>query len=123
MGGLTRYNLDTHDAYTYDRHNSPLAENNIFALCTDRDSDLWIGTTNGLYHYDNASQQIEPIHQQLLAHAFVFHLDSDKDGIVWVGTRYNGLISYDKTTGTTHHYKAGSAPGQITDDYITSRHT
>jgi len=120
MGGLTRYNLDTHEAYTYDRHNSPLAENNIFALCTDRDSDLWIGTTNGLYHYDNASQQIEPIRQQLLDHAFVFHLDSDKDGIVWVGTRYNGLISYDKTTGTTHHYKAGTAQGQLTDDYITT---
>lgn len=120
MGGLTCYNLDTHATRTYNNKNSSLTENNIFALCTDDDGNLWAGTTAGLFRYDYGRQQLEPIHTAPLNHAFVFHLCSDKEGRIWIGTRYNGLVSYDNTTGLTHHYKAGTADGQLTDDYITT---
>ena len=120
MGGLTCYNLDTQATRTYNNQNSSITENNIFALCTDEDGDLWVGTTAGLFRYDYDKQLLEPIHTSPLDHAFVFHLSSDREGCIWVGTRYNGLVSYNKNTGRTHHYKAGTADGQLTDDYITT---
>jgi len=81
----------------YNSENSLLTSNNIRALATDDNNDIWIGTDDkGLFKLDKQTNRIKKI-----------DLISDKikslyynDDILWIGTNGNGLKKYNIAKNT-----------------------
>lgn len=75
------------------------AEIYIYDLLVDSNNHLWIGSEEGLYHYDgNTTKQYT--NENGLGGALIYHLYEDSDGTIWMGTN-NGVSSFDGTTFKT----------------------
>jgi len=92
-------------AYEYEH---PLKE--VFANLTyysiyyDRQHNLWIGTTNGLYKYslpqiESDSWVYDPNNSNTISGYTITSLSKDKNNKLWVGTRDGGLDKIDLNTG------------------------
>ena len=127
MGGLTRYNLDTHQTQTFNILNSSLPGNNVFTIYADNDGDIWIGTTDGLCRYDYNDKTLHNIKINNPGddgtQPFIYFLTGDRQGNIWIGTRHNGLLRYNKRTRQTTIFKVSAKAGSLTDNYITCLQT
>jgi ligand-binding sensor domain-containing protein len=63
---------------------------NVLGTTTDAAGDIWVGTSNGLYHYDSAFRRKEI----LLPASRVTALLVDTHGLLWAGTDGLGLGRY-----------------------------
>jgi ligand-binding sensor domain-containing protein/methyl-accepting chemotaxis protein len=118
-GGLSSYNQKTGRWKTF-RHDAQnpasICSDYIFSLFFDSDSNLWIGTTNGLDVLNTASDKnpvfIHYTHNEndssSLSNNTINTIYEDRDKQIWVGTtaglnRYmpisDNFIRYDKSTG------------------------
>ena len=71
-----------------------LSDDEVYALCTDGNGDLWVGTRNGLNRYDAQHDRFETfLHNDAdnnsPAANEIFSLAKDPHGNLWIGT-YNG---------------------------------
>lgn len=126
--GLNYYEEATGKVYQYKTDNSPLPNNLIWAIKTDKNGHLWIGTDNGLavlktyqvggpivldvfYH--------DPESLNSLSSSNVRSLYVDRANNLWIGTSKGGLNHYDrqKATFTSYTY-APDDPNGIPEDYI-----
>jgi signal transduction histidine kinase/DNA-binding response OmpR family regulator/ligand-binding sensor domain-containing protein len=76
------------------------------------DGNVWVGTfDSGLTLVTNRRQMFnnDRVLANLLRSRFVTRVSGDANGRLWIGTRYNGIISYDSTTGTSTHYAGENA--------------
>ncbi|CAN5134667.1 hypothetical protein BH09BAC1_BH09BAC1_00940 [soil metagenome] len=101
-----------HTLEVFNTGNSPLPENNIFALALSPDSTLWIGTENGLATLKNGQWNIIDTLNGYQIRDIVF----DTSGHAWVGTFLNGLW-IETDTGWRNHTAANS---NLPDDYVRS---
>jgi ligand-binding sensor domain-containing protein/two-component sensor histidine kinase len=63
----------------------------VTALCQDKDNNLWIGTSEGLYRYSEGKLSSTNV-DDLLPDRRVSALFEDMEGNLWVGTRRGGLV-------------------------------
>jgi PAS domain S-box-containing protein len=67
-----------------------LRATNVLGTITDAGGDIWVGTSNGLYHYDSTFRRREI----LLRSSRVTALLVDRHGLLWAGTDALGLGRY-----------------------------
>jgi len=68
----------------------------IYDLYIDSKNHLWVGTEEGLYHFDGVST----IHYTLedgIAGSLIYHIYEESDGTIWMGTN-RGVSRFDGTT-------------------------
>lgn len=129
--GLNRYDGYAIRVFRWDprRRDVPSARGapltNIFALCADPQSGVWIGSFGGgLGYYDPATDQIrtyshDPDDSTTLSSANVAAVFVDRQGTLWVGTLGGGLNRFDRATGTWVHYRSDEHdPATIGSDYV-----
>ena len=101
--GLSRY-----DGYSNIRiqlpnpdHSSILATSSIEALANGKDSTLWIGSSQGLFHLNlNTWQSQRP---GMFQDKFIRILLYQNDTCLWVGTN-DGLYRYNPGSGRSQYY-------------------
>jgi ligand-binding sensor domain-containing protein/AraC-like DNA-binding protein/signal transduction histidine kinase len=94
----------------------------IYALCTDRQGTIWIGSYYGTVRYFNPQtdnynfwktdeKRPDEIHGVVLG-----NMAEDKTGNLYIATEGSGINIINKKTGTVRHLKAAS--GQLPNDKI-----
>lgn len=84
----------------------PLLETVVtYAIAEDREENLWVGTTRGLYRYDRQLQRQETF----LPNTEIGALLVDKAGALWIGTTDHGLFRYWKGALTSFQNTEGLA--------------
>ena len=104
------------------KNNDPnsLADNEIYALCSDNEGALWIGTRNGLSRYDINNDRFENFFHDnndpnSLAANEVFGLSKDLKGNIWIATYGGGLDMIEKKS-------AAGNPSKYKYNFIHYRH-
>ena len=118
----------THHSALY-QHSSEdpqsLSGNSIESIYEDRAGELWIGTDNGLNHFDRASGKFSPSFSQavpgsaFIGNAAVYTLSEDSRGALWIGTSA-GLFKWDRDANhwTVYRHDPGD-PTSLSDDAVT----
>jgi len=93
------------------------ANNNILALCEDRDGIVWLGTADGLWAYDRTHSRYTPFkndskNSKSLRGNIVTSIYEDETGVLWIATWDAGLNRFDRATRTFTHYQY--VPGDST---------
>lgn len=102
---------------TYERLQA-FPKTRITAICPYEEV-LLLGTDEGLYSYDLASDRCSPIDDRLTGKVVMAILPNELSPTkVWVGTEGNGLISYDMNDGTYAEFRRSPKAGAISSDYI-----
>lgn len=72
-----------------------LPNNYVRSITEDRNDGLWIGTRDGLAHYNRKQGSFKTYHLPVKQARLINTLFTDKDGIIWVGTNA-GAFRYDE---------------------------
>ena len=103
--GLEVFDLKTGKMKTY-RHNpedgSSLPSSRVFVLFKSSTSRIWIGTANGVCHYDRDRDSFV----RLDIPGRISDITEDNDHGLWIATRENGLYHYDMRTGSVRRHLA-----------------
>lgn len=92
--GLTRYDGKTFTHYT---EKEGLINNVIRSMVSDRNSNLWIGTTGGLCYFDGISFTYFSGNSGISKEPVLSILE-DRTGNMWFGTSEGGVMRYDGET-------------------------
>lgn len=92
-----------------------LNNDNIYAIYKDRESNMWIGTMNGLLRYIPQIDGFEQIKEKDIS-SQVNDIIEDADGRLWFATLGQGVFSYDRASDTWKHY-----PTVVESDTIRGR--
>lgn len=78
-----------------------LKSNFIITFCKTRSGIILVGTTRGLYRYNNATKDFSLING-VPPYDFIYCITEDHSGKIWVGTVHDGIYYYDpvKDTGS-----------------------
>ncbi|MBI9062688.1 MAG: response regulator [Marinilabiliaceae bacterium] len=93
-GNLYTYNREKDVFHKLLPHKQTDALFNIYAILSEDDQNIWIGTTGGLFHYNINTQALSPIESISSA---VNAIEQCDDRSIWIGSA-NGLIRLDKKT-------------------------
>ena len=119
--GLNKYHLKTGALVTYTNstHPNSLSHNSVFALCKDRNEQLWVGTLSGLNIYDETKNHFTRIGE--LESIFINDIYEDSDGLIWVSTYSRGVFLFDPATGEWRKFiHNASDPTSLPYNKITS---
>jgi signal transduction histidine kinase/ligand-binding sensor domain-containing protein/CheY-like chemotaxis protein len=102
-GGLDRFDAD---AGTF----AHFLETAVMALVQDPAGDLWVGTVDGLFRLDRATEQFTRFQNDLndpfsLGDNSVTSLYLDREGVLWIGTFNGGLNRLDRAAGRFLRYE------------------
>jgi len=78
-----------------------LKSNFIITFCKTRSGVILVGTTRGLYRYNNTTKDFTLING-VPPYDFIYCITEDHSGKIWVGTVHDGIYHYDpvKDTGS-----------------------
>ena len=95
QSGVYRYEPVSGKLTHYHTGNTKALQNNqIISLYEDSKHNIWFGSTNGAYQWNNASQKISPHPaNQHLPSRTVYGILEDNAGVYWFSTN-RGLLSY-----------------------------
>jgi PAS domain S-box-containing protein len=96
-GAFTRYEYDPANPDGF------INTYGVRAIYEDRAGDLWLGTYNGLVHFDRTTEKFtryrhDPDDVHSLSHDFVWSIYEDPGGTLWIATA-GGLNRFDRATG------------------------
>ncbi|WP_339750648.1 two-component regulator propeller domain-containing protein [Algoriphagus aquimarinus] len=83
--------------YSSKTPNSGLHSDDFFAILVDSKERIWLGSTAGLFLYDDAQDSFRHIPE--IEYIFIYDMLEDSNGLLWLATYNNGLISYDPVSG------------------------
>ena len=104
--GFFKQGLDIVDCKNYAvKHYSAermaLNESSIYALCEDRNGNVWIGNGWGVYVGDKKTMNFS--RRPEFGLNFIYDIIEDLDGYIWVATMGNGVYRYNpKESAVTH---------------------
>jgi len=109
--GLYVVDLSTNIVDAFNQYNQfgELAEAHILYIDTDKQGQVWICTSSGLYAWD-ATKGITARYWSGGQGAFYLpadefqHFYQDEDGTYWIGTAFTGLLHWDKKRNTVKKY-------------------
>jgi len=116
-GGLDILDLDSKKFYNY--KNIPGQDNSLSSIYTrvileTTDSQLWIGTDNGLNKVIKAASGLPESFETFFPDEKIYSLQKDTKGNIWVGTFTNGLYCFNPEDNSHLHYSiADGLPGNI----------
>jgi ligand-binding sensor domain-containing protein len=92
QGGLSRF--DGSSWYTFTSENSPLPNNYVEAVTSDKHGSVWVGTYQGLAKYDGSQWQVWHHNDSGLSDEVIWKILVDHRGNTWIGTGFEGLSVY-----------------------------
>ena len=104
--GLNRYD-GTHVVRFRHQRNNPhsLLNNQVYALCEDKQGQIWVAFENGISCFNKATSQFRPItvvqNQPL---GICKNIRCDRSGNVWFTSRDRGLFCYETKTGAVQYF-------------------
>lgn len=131
-GGLDRLDRGTEAFVNY-----PLGKegerHSVGALHKGEDGTLWVGTNNGLFHFDpSAGIVLEayppdsegPKNPQSLNGNSIVEISAAQGGRLWIGTSQNGLALFEPRTGrVVRRFRHDpSDPNSLGSDYVSAVH-
>lgn len=120
-GGLERINLKTGQRRTYFANGTAgsLVSNYIFTMTPATEGGVWIGTTEGVMHYDEQTDAFTSL--EGLPGTFIYHVMQSSDSVLWMATYNDGLWSYDHSAEKFKHYSfQDDIQGTIGDTKVIS---
>ena len=105
-GGVTH--VQEQNSVIYNSENSGLSNDDVRVLYKDHDGTFWIGTDDGLDHFDPETRtfinyQHDDQDSTSLSKGFVLSILASRDSTLWIGT-IGGLNRFDRKSGTFQHY-------------------
>lgn len=112
--------------------NSLPAFGSVYAIVTDRDSSLWLGTSgSGLIHLKlgkNANgtlnishfKQYRSLNGNGPANDIIYALSNDDRGRLWIACRYGGLSVLDKKSGQFRTFKSSTSTTTLSNNDVLS---
>ncbi|MCX7985900.1 MAG: ATP-binding protein [Bacteroidales bacterium] len=118
--GLFKYNGYNYQSY-YPRNNdsTSLSGSNILCIAEDNDSNLWLGTDNGLNFFDykkNRFVQYFSSQHPFVITDYIASLCVTKD-ILWIGSSF-GLSQYNIRTGSYKVFTSRDLPAKAASSFI-----
>ncbi|HKR67127.1 MAG TPA: two-component regulator propeller domain-containing protein, partial [Thermoanaerobaculia bacterium] len=104
-GGLSRWDpaSETFKTWMHDEHRAnSLSADYITSIQPDADGTLWLGTFEGLDHFDPKTETFRHFRNELATHE-VGMLFRDANGTLWIGLRDGSLDSMDAQMHVAHH--------------------
>ncbi|MEN0055926.1 MAG: two-component regulator propeller domain-containing protein [Mucilaginibacter sp.] len=93
-----------------------LKSNFIITFCKTRKGAILVGTTRGLYQYNEASKDFTLVNS-VPSYDFIYSIIEDHSGKIWVGTVHDGAYFYDPATNSGSKL---NKPEAITDQLNSS---
>ena len=123
--GLVRkdFNNGTIRRYVNEPANpNSLSNNTVFSILKDKLGDFWIGTNNGLNHFDLKTKKFTRYYPDSNKTALpILNLYEDGDSNIWVGTFGKGLYMLHPASGKLTSYKNNPADvNSINNDFISA---
>lgn len=108
--GIIRINRDksSYSAFDYGTTDDNQAVNNqIRKIYKDSKGLIWVGTKDGLYQYNSATNKIKHFTtktQPSIPNDWIYAINEDINNILWIGT-WNGIGSYDSKADSITTYR------------------
>jgi len=83
--------------YSSKTPNSGLHTDDFFAILVDSKERIWLGSTSGLFLYNDEKDYFQHIPQ--IEYIFIYDMLEDRDGMLWLATYNDGLIRFDPKSG------------------------
>lgn len=104
----TEYGLNRFDGnqFTLYQKNNPLYSNfhanSINTICETTDKELWLGTDNGVFIYNQVKDTFTPFVKQTSDKtsitSWITHIIQDKAGNIWIATHKQGIFLFNTQT-------------------------
>ncbi len=104
-GGLNVLDLKTNrfkHYYSIAGDTSSLYSNSVYAICQDNDSDIWIGTMEGICLYDRKN---DCFIRMKSIQTTIIDITVGQDHNLWFATWGMGVFRYDKKKQAWYHYR------------------
>jgi signal transduction histidine kinase/ligand-binding sensor domain-containing protein len=99
------------------------------ALHLDAAGTLWVGTTNGLYAFDESDPAAirhyrhDPDDPHSIASSRILAIAAGGGRTLWIGTSEYGLVHFDPASGRATHYRHDPGePRSLSDDWVWDLH-
>jgi VWFA-related protein len=110
-GGLVKLNKLTGNFIVYDKWNSGLPDNWIWAIAIDGGGNKWIGTYyGGLAKFDGVNWTVYNTSNSGLPSNYVWAIAIDGVGNKWIGTDGGGLAKFDGVNWTVYNTSNSGLP-------------
>lgn len=123
LGGLHRFKMKEKTTQIF-RHSSDdqssISNDNIYAIFTDSQDRLWIGTQRGLNIFDRKEEQFSLFKPAIFENKFIYDMIEGPDSSLWFCTRADGIYRYWPTTDSLKHYRADSSTKGLQGNQIIS---
>jgi ligand-binding sensor domain-containing protein/signal transduction histidine kinase len=104
--GVSCFNPETNSFLNFDHRNTLVIGCVGYAFCQDLNGNVWVGTTDGLYRYNRAKNELSHFTvKDGLASNVVCGLAADEKGNIWIST-YRGMTCFEATSGNFVNYQA-----------------
>lgn len=95
----------------------PVPYENVYALTYDNQNNIWIGTLNGLFRYNESSKELFQINTSELSSEQTLFLKLDSKNRLWIGGE-RSLGVYDLNINKLKNYKPDDYNGTISNGAI-----
>ena len=118
--GIYRLDIATSKVKLYSRFDdsSDFKDSKIYSLYKTSDSDLYFGTTLGLFKYDREDDSFHGVKE--FNGVFVVDIIEDRKGVLWMASYADGIFSYEPSTGKVDNYRKRSEDRPVPCDKIMS---
>ena len=108
-GGLVKLNKSTGEFIVYNKWNSKLPNNFVYAIAIDGQGNKWIGTSRGLAKFDGVNWTVYNTSNSGLPSNTVLAITIDGQGNKWIGTS-GGLAKFDGVNWTVYKTSNSGLP-------------
>lgn len=120
--GYFKNGLDVINKHSSSKHYTAaymgLNEESIYALCKDRNNNIWLGNAWGVYLAEEGSKKFT--RQTQFGSSYTHDIIEDSDGNIWLATMGNGVLRYNPETKHVSHFVAGTKENTLSSNSVSS---
>lgn len=121
-GGINKINPKNYQIQNYshvENHPESLVNNFVFALYSDPDDVLWVGTMDGIDCFDKKQNRIIHFKPEVFGTRHIYDIFQDRQDNYWFCTYTTGLYCYNKQTDKIIRYQKDSTENLNSNSFIS----